>query len=121
MDKRYLVVDLEEYREGEGIDLVLEGWRASLKPGPVEVRVLADGEPVPFSEVRRPREDVIENVPELSGISPQVGFTLTIPSVDGLWGRYGTILVQAVQGDEEMPLWERPAAQIKERDRKSVV
>lgn len=121
MDKRYLVVDLEEYREGEGIDLVLEGWRASLKPGPVEVRVLADGEPVPFSEVRRPREDVIENVPELSGISPQVGFTLTIPSVDGLWGRYGTILVQAVQGDEEMLLWERPAAQIKERYEKQTL
>lgn len=112
MDKIYAIVDLEEYQEGEGIDLVLEGWRASLDPEPVNVRVLADKEPIPFNEVRKPREDVIENIPELSGISPQVGFALTIPSVDKLWGKYKMIQVQAVQGEEELLLWERSAEEI---------
>lgn len=125
MDKIYAIVDLEEYQEGESkgeqIDLVLEGWRASTAPEPIDVEVLGDKEPLPFHEIRKPREDVIENIPELAGLSPQVGFALTIPSVDQAWSRYETIQVWAVRGDERLLLWERSAKEIEKNYNKQTL
>ncbi|MCI8814731.1 MAG: hypothetical protein HFH61_05625, partial [Lachnospiraceae bacterium] len=81
MEKIYASIDVEEYRQGDSIDLSLEGWRASPDAAPIDVQVLADGQAAPFVEERKKRPDVIHNVPELSGISPEVGFALTIVAV----------------------------------------
>ncbi len=121
MDKIYANMDLEAYQEGEGIDLILEGWRASPDQESIDIQVLADGGSVPFSEVRKPREDVIENIPELSGISPQVGFVLTVPSVDRLWDRYGSLKVLAVRGTEERVLWERTTSDVEKGYRRQTL
>ncbi len=112
MEKIYASIDVEEYRQGDSIDLSLEGWRASPDAAPIDVQVLADGQAAPFVEERKKRPDVIHNVPELSGISPEVGFALTIVAVDKLWEKYQSLQVLAVRGEEKLVLWEKATAEI---------
>ena len=50
MDKIYANMDLEAYQEGEGIDLILEGWRASPDQESIDIQGLADGGSVPLAK-----------------------------------------------------------------------
>lgn len=115
MEKIYTAVDRETYHSGKKIDLTLDGWAASADSRPIEIQVLADGQPVPFQEERKLRPDVIQSVAELSDISPEVGFSLTIPGVDSLWeiyGEFGLFQILAVQGQERQVIWEKTGGQM---------
>ena len=112
MEKIYASIDVEEYRQGDSIDLALEGWRASPDGAPIDIQVLADGQAAPFAEERKMRPDVIHSVPELSGVSPEVGFALTIVAVDKLWEKYENLQALAVRGEEKVVLWEKSTEEI---------
>ena len=89
LEKIYTAVDWEKYASREKIALTVEGWIASVDSRPIEIQVLAEGEPIPFEKQRKLRLDVVENVEELRGASPEVGFSVIIPEVDDLWEHYG--------------------------------
>lgn len=106
-------MDDEGYWPKAPADLVLTGWCASADPVPIEIQVLADGSPAAFREERQERPDVVQSVEELSGVSPDVGFSLTIPAVDRLWEEHSSLQVVAMQGQESKVIWEKSAEELK--------
>ena len=115
LEKIYTAVDWEKYASREKIALTVEGWIASVDSRPIEIQVLAEGEPIPFEKQRKLRLDVVENVEELRGASPEVGFSVIIPEVDDLWehyGEFGVFQILAVRGEEKQVVWEKTGGQM---------
>ena len=107
------VVDVEKYIRRDQGSYVIQGWRTSQDPRPVEIQVRGDEvTPIAYRAIAFPRPDVLEARPELKGAGGDIGFEITISNVEVLLQRFERVTVRLKQGEDSKVLIQKERRQM---------
>ncbi|MFR3030962.1 MAG: hypothetical protein ACLTNO_06505 [Blautia sp.] len=107
------VVDVEKYIRRDQGSYVIQGWRASQDPRPVEIQVRGDEvTPIAYRAIAFPRPDVLEARPELNRAGGDIGFEITISNVEVLLQRFERVTVRLKQGEDSKVLIQKERRQM---------
>lgn len=107
------VVDVEKYIRRDQGSYVIQGWRTSQDPRPIEIQVRGDEvTPIAYRAIAFPRPDVLEARPELKGAGGDIGFEITISNVEVLLQRFERVTVRLKQGEDSKVLIQKERRQM---------
>lgn len=112
----YSSVDIERYddEKHEGT-CVLTGWRASEKPGAIELYFELDGQERKPDRIQyQERPDVFKICRTLYKKDTRVGFKVSLFQLNQLLNHCRTFRLKARQGEAETVIWEKQAEDIRE-------
>lgn len=122
MGKIIAVADVEKYVRKNGGEYVVQGWRASEDPDPIEIQVRGDEvTPVAFHASAFVRPDVLEARPELRPADTEIGFQITVPNVEALLQRFERVTIRLRQGEESKVLIQKERRQMAQEYRDSAI